>query len=275
MFGVGRVPVRWHRPIKGKIKTVRIIKKAGLWYACFACEIESNPLASTGKEVAIDVGITSLITTSDGDKVENPRWYRNQQRKLRVLQRRVARRKLGSYNRRKAVLALQKQHQHIANSRKDFLDKLVDKLITNYDRIALEDLRIPNMVKKRCDPAEVSSARERAPRHRKLSQSILDAGWGYLIQRLLDKAEEAGRVVSLVNPAFTSKMCSACGYIFEHLSLKDRWINCSCGFSGCRDWNASLNLLRLGRSLWEDAVSEVASETLAVRDLSSTVVGLS
>jgi putative transposase len=258
LFGVGRVSVRWHRPIEGKIKTVRIVKKAGLWYACFACEVEPNLLPSTGKEVAIDVGITSLITTSDGDKVKNPRWYRNQQRKLRVLQRRVARRKLGSYNRRKAVLALQKQHQHIANSRKDFLDKLVYKLITHYDRIALEDLRIPNMVK-----------------NRQLSKSILDAGWGYLIQRLLDKAEEAGRVVSLVNPAFTSKMCSACGYIFEHLSLKDRWINCDCGFSGCRDWNASLNLLRLGRSLWEDAVSEVASETLAVRDLSSTVVGLS
>jgi len=146
LFGIGRVPVRWHRPIEGKIKTVRIIKKAGKWYACFACEVEPKPLPATGKDVAIDVGIASLITTSDGYKVENPRWYRNQQRKLRILQRRVARKKLGSYNRRKALLALQRQHQHIANSRKDFLDKMVYKLITNYDRIALEDLRITNMV---------------------------------------------------------------------------------------------------------------------------------
>ncbi|MBE9171332.1 transposase [Pleurocapsales cyanobacterium LEGE 06147] len=217
LLSIGRVPVRWHRPIEGKIKTVRIIKKAGKWYGCFACEVEPKPLPSTGKDVAIDVGINSLITTSDGDQVENPRWDRNQQRKLRILQRRVARKKLGSYNRRKAVLALQRQHQHRSNSRKDFLDKLVYKLITSYDRIALEDLRITNMV-----------------RNHKLGKSILDAGWGYLIQRLLDKAEEAGRVVTLVNPAFTSKKCNACGYIFEHLSLKDRWINCSCGFSGCR-----------------------------------------
>ncbi|PSB07861.1 transposase [Pleurocapsa sp. CCALA 161] len=243
LFGVGRVVVRWHRPIEGRIKTVRIIKKAGKWYACFACEIELNPLPPTGKEIGIDVGIASLLTTSDGEKIENPRWYQNQQRKLRVLQRRVSRRKLGSYNRRKAVLALQRQHEHIANSRKDFLDKLVYWLITNYDRIALEDLRILNMVK-----------------NHKLSKSILDASWGYLIQKLLDKAEEAGRVVSLVNPAYTSKTCSNCGFLFEHLSLKDRWIDCSCGFSACRDWNASLNLLRLGRSLWE---------------LSSTVVGFS
>jgi putative transposase len=234
LFGVGRVAVRWHRPIEGKIKTVRILKKAGIWYACFACEVESKPLPPTGKEIGIDVGITSLITTSDGNKIENPRWYRYQQRKLRVLQRRVSRRKLGSYNRCKAVLALQRHHEYIASARQDFLDKLVYWLITNYDRIALEDLRITNMVK-----------------NHKLSKSILDAGWGYLIQRLLDKAEEAGRVVNLVNPAYTSKKCSNCGFLFEHLSLKDRWINCSCGFSGCRDWNASLNLLGLGRSLWE------------------------
>lgn len=205
LYGIGRVAVRWHRPIEGKIKTVRIIKKADKWYACFACLVEPLKRTATGKEIGIDVGITSLITTSDGNKIENPRWYRNQQRKLRILQRRVSRRKLGSYNRRKAVLALQRHHEHIKNSRKDFLDKLVYWLISNYDRIALEDLRITNMVK-----------------NHKLSKSILDASWGYLIQRLLDKAEEAGRVVSLVNPAYTSKKCSNCGFLFEHLSLKDR-----------------------------------------------------
>jgi len=97
----------------------------------------------------------------------------------------VSRRKKGSKNRRKAVLQLQRHHAKIANQRKDFLNKVAYKLITEHDRIALERLRITNMVK-----------------NRHLAKSILDAGWGYLVQRLTSKAAEAGRVVCLVNPAW-------------------------------------------------------------------------
>jgi putative transposase len=86
-----------------------------------------------------------------------------------------------------------------------------------------------------------------------LSKSILDAGWGYLKQRLEDKAVEAGRQVVLVNPSYTSKTCSSCGAIFEGLSLADRWVECSCGLSMDRDVNAALNTLARARSasvLW-------------------------
>ncbi len=88
-------------------------------------------------------------------------------------------------------------------------------------------------------------------RNRHLAKSILDAGWGYLIQHLTSKAAEAGRVVLLVDPRYTSKTCSQCGHIFESLSLADRWIECGCGLSLDRDHNAAINILnRAGQVRW-------------------------
>jgi putative transposase len=234
LSGIGRIAVRWHRLLEGQIKTVRISRRAGKWYACFACEAEVAPLPATGCEIGVDVGIASLITTSEGEKEAHPALYRTAQRKLRVLQRRVARRKKGSANRRKAVLALQRQHERIANTRKDFLNKLAHRLISRYDRIALEDLRITNMV-----------------RNPHLAKSILDAGWGYLTHHLMSKAAEAGRLVLLIDPQYTSKTCSQCGRVFELLSLSDRWIDCGCGLSLDRDHNAAINILnRAGQVRW-------------------------
>ncbi|MCL5997426.1 MAG: transposase [Chloroflexi bacterium] len=234
LSGVGRIAVRWHRELEGTIKTLRIKRKAGQWYACFACEVEPKPLPATGRDVGIDVGIHHLIATSDGEMMENPKWYRAEQAKLRVLQRTVARRRKGGSNRGKAVLRLQRQHARIANRRSDCLKKLAHDLVARYDRIALEDLQVSNMA-----------------HHPHLSKSILDAGWGYLQSHLAHKAAEAGRVVFLVNPACTSKTCSSCGLVFETLTLSDRWVACSCGASLDRDVNAALNILnRAGHARW-------------------------
>jgi len=234
--GIGRIAVRWHRAIPEAVKTVRLVKRADGWYACFCCETAPEPLPPTGQAVGIDVGIASLITTSEGEKVDHPAFYRAGQKKLRRLQRSVARKKKGGSNRRQAVVALKRQHQRVGNRREDFLDKLADNLIRRFDLIALEDLRIPNMV-----------------RNPHLSKSILDAGWGYLIRRLTHKAAEAGRGVELVDPAYTSKTCSQCGALFEHLTLSVRHVVCSCGLSLDRDHNAAINILcralsRLGQS---------------------------
>ncbi len=222
--------------MEGTVKTVRICRQAGQWYACFACEVEEQPLPPSGKAVGVDVGIYHLLATSDGETIENPRWYRSEQKHLRVLQRRVSRRKPGGSNRRKAVLALQRQHEHITNSRKDFLNKLSHSLIVRYDLIALEDLQIQGMV-----------------RHHHLSKSILDASWGTLKRCLIDKAAEAGRQVVWVNPANTSKTCSARGEVWEDLTLSDRWIECSCGLSIDRDVNAAINILRAGQVRWDES----------------------
>ena len=154
--------MRWHRELEGTIKTLRVVRHAGKWYACFACEVEEKLLLKTGREVGIDVGIYHLLATSDGEIIENPKWYRAEQKSLRILQRRVSRRKLGGKNRYKARLFVQNQQEHVSNRRKDFLNKTADYFIQKYDKIVLEDLRINNMVK-----------------NHNLSKSILDAGLGY------------------------------------------------------------------------------------------------
>src|SRR5262249_4760852 len=107
VHGVGRIAVRWHRPLPGQPKTLRLVRQAGDWYAVFVCDTQSTALPATGSQVGIDVGITSLIATSDGEHVQHPGWYRAAQRRLRVAQRRVARRRKGGANRRKAVIMLQ------------------------------------------------------------------------------------------------------------------------------------------------------------------------
>jgi putative transposase len=224
VHGVGRLHVRWHRPVQGVIKTLRLVERAGHWYACLSCASEPSPLEPTGQTVGIDVGLARLLTTSEGERVENPRWYRREQRALRVAQRRVARRKKGGANRRKAVRRLARAHERIRNRRKDFLCKLAHRLIGRYDVIALENLAITRLV------------------HGTLAKSILDAGWGYLVAHLTHRAASAGRVVILVDPAYTSKTCSACGRRFDHLTLADRWVVCPCGLSLDRDHNAARNI---------------------------------
>jgi putative transposase len=233
LYGIGRVPVRWHRPLEGQVKTVRIIYKAGCWYAAFACEIAApQPLARTGRVVGVDVGISALATLSDGVKIENPNYYRAAQKKLRALQRQLARCQHGSKNRRKMLLRVQRQQEHVAHQRKDYLEKLCSELIAYCDRIALEKLRIINIV-----------------RNRHLSKSILDSGWGFFAERLRVKAESAGRDIRFVDPSHTSKCCSKCGAVFADFDLSTRWVECECGLSLDRDHNAALNILK--RTGWD------------------------
>jgi putative transposase len=214
LSGIGRIAVRWHRALEVRIKTARIYCRAGKWFVAFACKVEEpEPLPKTGAEIGVDVGLLRLATLSDGEPVENPRWYRRILRGLRVLQRKISRAVLGGKNRRKLVRRLQRLLAKVADTRKDFLNKFADELIKRFDRIVLEDLRVAAMARGR------------------FALSILDAGWSYLVDRLTHKAESAGREVVLVDPAYTSKTCSGCGVLFEHLSLSDRWVSCACGVS--------------------------------------------
>jgi len=238
LYGIGRLAIRWHRPVEGTIKTTRIMHKAGCWYVTFACELpEPAPLPETKRVVGIDVGISALLTTSDGEKVANPKYYRAGQAKLRILQRKLARAKRGSKNRRKIVRAVQRQQENVANQRKDYLHKLSTQLVQTYDGIALENLRVNNMV-----------------RNHHLSKSILDSGWTILKDMLTYKAESAGRQIFFVDPAYTSKKCSNCGSLFEGMTLATRWVKCNCGLSLDRDHNAAINILR--KSGWDAPVPD-------------------
>jgi putative transposase len=233
LFGIGRVAVRWHRMMEGTLKTTRILHRAGQWFVLFTCEvIKRKPLKKTGKAIGIDVGLAALITTSEGDKVDPPKFYREGQTRLRILHRSLERKTKGGCNRRKALLKVQRQHAHVAQQRRDFAHKLSFMLVKHFDRIGMEDLRITNMV-----------------RNKHLSKSILDAGWAMFTQLLTSKAESAGREVMFVNPAYTSKSCSDCGALFKGLTLADRWVECSCGLSLDRDHNAAINILK--RTGWD------------------------
>jgi putative transposase len=143
---IGRLAVRWSRPIQGTIKTVTISKEADGWYVCFSCaDVPVEPLPLTSKETGIDVGVKVFLITADGDIVENPRHYRQSERALKKAQKRVSRRKKGSHRRRKAVALLAKAHQHVRRQRCDFHHKTALALVRQYDVIYVEAIQPANL----------------------------------------------------------------------------------------------------------------------------------
>jgi putative transposase len=224
--------VRWHRPYQGHIKTCRLVRKAGRWYVSLACEVpDPVPWPETGRAIGIDLGINALLTPGSAEQVQNPRGDRAAQAELRRKQRKLQRAQKGSNQRQKKLLDVQRQYEHVKHQRKDFLNKRVNELVQNYDVMAIEDLKIRNLVK-----------------NRHLRKRILEAGWGSFRQRLLNKAADAGREGVLVDPAYPSKSCSICGALFADLTRAQRWIECACGLSLGRDHNAALHVLqRAGR----------------------------
>lgn len=214
--GIGLVKVKLHRPIDGKIKTVTVKREAGRWYACFCVECEAQPLPACSESIGIDVGLLSFATLSDGTQIDNPRYYREAQKKLRVAQRKVARRKKGAHRRRKAIQLLQRAHAHIRHQRADFHHKISRWLVDNYGMIAIESLNIKGLA---------SGI---------LAKSVSDAGWGYFLNMIAYKAENAGRQLVKVNPSGTSQTCT-CG-AHTPKTLSQRWHECgSCGLSRGRD----------------------------------------
>lgn len=246
---IGDIKIKLHRPISGKIKTCTIKREAGKWYAILVAECKSEPLLHSSKQIGVDVGLTHFATLSNGEKIENPRYFRNAQKYLRRVQRSVARKKKGGSGRKKAILILQKVHVHIRNQRSDFHHKESRKLVNEYDLISVEDLNIKGMAAGM------------------LSKSVNDAGWGSFIEKLAYKAENAGRLLVKVNPRGTSQHCT-CGARVSK-TLKDRWHLCDqCGHSAPRDVVSAQLIQRLGTSLLEltkPAAACVSGETITVR----------
>jgi putative transposase len=231
---VGLVKIKMHRVLEGEINTATIKRECGKWYVVFSNTVEIEPLPVSDKAVGIDVGLTSFAVTSDGEFIDNPRYLREAEAVLRRSQRSVSRKKKGGHNRHKAVILLAKNHLKVKRQRADFAHKVADNLVKSYGRIAVEDLRIKNMV-----------------RNHHLAHSISDAGWGQFVNILSYKAEYAGRDFVQVNPNGTSQICSGCGVTVKK-SLSTRIHNCpTCGISLNRDFNAALNIKRLGLSLWD------------------------
>jgi putative transposase len=230
---IGRVAVRWSRPLAGTPKTVTISQEADGWYAVISCaEVPAHPLPPTGQETGIDMGLKVFLVTAQGVIFENPRHLRKAERYLAKCQRRVAKRKQGSRRRRKSVQLLAKAHQTVARQRADFHHKTALALLRANDTISLEDIQVRNMV-----------------RNHHLAKSISDAGWAQFRAILEAKAACAGRRVLAVNPAYTSQECSGCG-VLVHKSLSVRTHVCTaCGLVLDRDENAAINIQRAGQAL--------------------------
>jgi putative transposase len=232
---IGRIALRWSRPLEGTPKTVTISHEADGWYACFSCMgVPIQPLPPTGQQTGIDLGLESFATLADGSQIANPRILRVAERKLKRAQRRVSRRKKGSHRRQKAVHLLARAHQKVRRARSDFHHKTARSLMRHYDTIYHEDLQTANLL-----------------RNHHLAKSIADAGWSTFLSILSFKAACAGRSVVAVPPAYTSQRCSGpnCGkLVYKGLSV--RWHTCPhCGTSLHRDHNAARNIERLGQSL--------------------------
>ena len=143
---IGRIAVRWSRPIRGTPKTVTVSQEADGWYVCVSCaDVPVEPLPATGQETGIDLGLESFATLADGTMIHNPRCYRRAERRLKTAQRKVSRRTKGSNRRRKAVKLLAKAHQNVRRQRHDFQHKAALKLVQHFDTIYHEDLRVANI----------------------------------------------------------------------------------------------------------------------------------
>jgi putative transposase len=249
---IGRIAVRWSRPIAGTIKTVTISKEADGWYASFPCaEVPIEPLPRTGNETGIDVGLKAFLITADGDVVENPRHYRTAECGLKKAHKRVSRRKKGSHRRAKAAAQCAKQHQHVRRQRADFHHKSALALVRRYDVFYVEAIQPANH-SRRPEPKPDSNGgyeHNGAARKAGLNKSIQDAGWRHFLSLLAYTAACAGKRVEAVNSAYTSQDCSGCGESM-HKSLSVRTHVCTnCGLILDRDENAATNILWRGQRL--------------------------
>jgi putative transposase len=229
------LPIRWSRTIPSICEPSTVTVKldaSGRWFVCLLVEDSTvQVLPQTDKAVGIDAGITSLIATSDGEKVTNPKHFKRFRFKLRQAQKALSRKVNGSNNREKARLEVGRIHAAIADSRTDRLHKLTTRLVRENQTIAVEDLAVKNMMK-----------------NKKLAQAIADASWFELIRQLEYKCQWYGRTLVKIDRWFpSSKRCGNCGHIVEQLPLDVREWDCpECGTHHDRDINAAHNILAAG-----------------------------
>jgi putative transposase len=225
---IGYIKYVRHREIFGKVKTVQIIKNtSGKFYVIISTDgITQKEFPKTNKSVGIDCGIITLATLSNGEKIDNPRFYKNSEKRLAKVNRRFSKNK-SDKNRHSLTLVYEK----ITNKRQDFLNKCVLSLVNKFDIICIEKLNI-----------------EKMKSYKEINKSIRDCSWGIFRTKLVQKAASAtNKTVIEVNPVNTSRICYQCGYLNDRLQLKERTFQCTqCNYVLCRDINASLNILRLG-----------------------------
>ncbi len=223
-----QVKARIHRTIVGAVKTCTVRRYGSKWFVCFSVEQEDSPLPPCSDAIGLDAGLNSFMSLSNGEFIDNPRFFRKDENALAKAGRKQAKTKKGSKPRKKANKVLSRIHERIRNRRHDFVHQTARRLVNRYGVIAVEKLNVKGMVKNHC-----------------LAKSISDASWSMFRSVLTNKAESAGREVIAVDPAYTSQDCHACGFRAKK-KLSERWHHCPmCSASLDRDTNAAINILNL------------------------------
>jgi putative transposase len=228
-----RLKERDYLPARAKILSATVGEHAGHWYVSILVEQEHVVPVNGGPVVGVDLGIKTLATLSDGTIEPNPHHLRSCLKKVKRLQRAVSRKQKGGCNRKKAVSRLAALHCKVANQRANTLHQFTSRLAKTKSTVVIEDLHVSGMLK-----------------NHHLAQAIGDVGFGEFRRQLTYKAAWYGcQVVVISRWEPTSKTCSACGWIDEHLTLADRVFNCqACKFVLDRDLNAAVNLVNLAGS---------------------------
>jgi len=230
---IGDVPVRWSRPLPSQPSSVTVIREPdGRYYASFVVERAAAPLTACDREVGIDLGLVSLVATSDGELIANPRLLRAKERKLARAQRSLSRKQKGSASRAKARRRVAVVHRKVREARLDHAHKLALRLVRDNQAIYAEDLCVSGLVRTR------------------LARSVSDAGWSQLVRLIEEKAARYGRTFAKIGRFEpTSQACSACGVKDGPKPLDVRaWQCAACGAVHDRDINAAKNILAAGRA---------------------------
>lgn len=226
--------IRWSRQLPKGVEpsccTVKL-EPSGRWTVSLLVDETIPKLKPVSGKLGLDLGVTSLVTLSTGEKISNPKTFKAKHKKLKKLQKALARKQKGSNNRYKARLKVARAYAEITDARKDFLHKLTTRLIRENQTIAVETLAVKNMVK-----------------NRKLAQAISDASWSEFVRQLEYKAEWYGRKLIKIDRWFpSSKRCGNCDHIVDKLPLAIREWQCpKCETHNHRDINAAQNILAAG-----------------------------
>ena len=248
--GVGFVKFRKSQDIIGTIKNITISKKSGHWYVSFGTERElaQNPIHPSTSALGIDLGITKLLTTSDGQTIKPKNSFKINQEKLAKLQRQLSKKVKFSENWKKQNRKIQKLHHHIANIRHDYLHKITTSISKNHAMIACEDLKVVNMSK------SASGTMENKGRHVKaksgLNKSILDQGFSMMVDMIEYKQQWRGGLLIKINPRYTSQTCFECKHIAKESRQTQSKFECvKCGYIANADVNAARNILAAGHAV--------------------------
>ena len=248
--GIGLVKFRKSQDIIGTIKNITISKKSSRWYLSFGTEreLEQNLIHPSESAIGIDLGITKLITTSDGKYIKPKNSFKANQVKLAKLQRGLAKKVKFSANWKKQNRKIQKLHHHIANIRHDYLHKITTSISKSHAMIACEDLKVANMSKSASGTMENKGRNVKAKSG--LNKSILDQGWGMVVNMLEYKQKWQGGLLIKVNPRYTSQTCFECKYIAKENRQTQAKFECvKCRYITNADINAARNILAAGHAV--------------------------